>query len=96
MSLGAAGVPQMPQRDNSDQVLVAFAAQAQQNRLTVLVRIILAIPHLVVLWALGIAAEVVVVICWFAALILGRLSPGPLNRLAVFLGAVRRPASGGA
>ncbi len=59
-----------------DEILVAFAEPAPQNRLTVLVRIILAIPHLVVLWALGIAAEVVVIICWFAALVLGRLPVG--------------------
>ncbi len=59
-----------------DEVLVAFAEPAPQNRLTVLVRIILAIPHLVVLYALGIAAEVVLIICWFAALFLGRLPEG--------------------
>ncbi len=40
---------------------------------TVLVRLILAIPHIVVLWVLGIAAEVVALICWFAALVTGRL-----------------------
>ena len=59
-----------------DEILVAFAEPAPQNRVTVLVRIILAIPHLVVLWALGIAAEVVLIICWFAALFLGRLPEG--------------------
>jgi Domain of unknown function (DUF4389) len=59
-----------------DEILVAFAEPAPQNRLTVLVRIILAIPHLVVLWALSIAAEVVLIICWFAALFLGRLPEG--------------------
>jgi hypothetical protein len=59
-----------------DEILVAFAEPAPQNRLTVLVRIILAIPHLVVLWALGIAAEVVLIVCWFAALFLGRLPDG--------------------
>ena len=76
-----------------DEILVAFAEPAQQNRLTVLVRIILAIPHLVVLWALGIAAEVVVIICWFAALFLGRLPEG----LAGFLTgvpALARPGAG--
>ena len=36
-------------------------------------RLILAIPHIVVLWALSIAAEVVALICWFAALVTGRL-----------------------
>jgi hypothetical protein len=55
---------------------VAFAEPAEQRRLTVLVRIILAIPHLVVLYVLGIAAEVVALICWFAALFTGRLPEG--------------------
>jgi Domain of unknown function (DUF4389) len=68
---GATGAGPAP-----DEILVAFAEPAPQNRLTVLVRIILAIPHLVVLYALGIAAEVVLIICWFAALFLGRLPEG--------------------
>ena len=74
---GAGGIP--------DEILVAFAEPAPQNRLTVLVRIILAIPHLVVLWALGIAAEVVVIICWFAALVLGRLPEGLAGFLTGYL-----------
>ena len=69
----------------SDEILVAFAEPAQQNRLTVLVRIILAIPHLIVLWALGIAAQVVVIICWFAALFMGRLPDGLADFLAGYL-----------
>ena len=59
-----------------DEILVAFAEPAEQNRLTVLVRIILAIPHLVVLYILSIASEVVALICWFAALFTGRLPAG--------------------
>jgi hypothetical protein len=55
---------------------VAFAEPAEQSRLTVLVRIILAIPHLVVLYILSIASEVVALICWFAALFTGRLPAG--------------------
>ena len=50
-----------------------FAGTAQQNRLTVAFRIILAIPQFIVLGFVGIAAFVVVVIGWFAALIMGRL-----------------------
>ena len=56
-SPGTLGGPAGPARP-SDEILVAFAEPAEQNRLTVLVRIILAIPHLIVLWALGIAAQV--------------------------------------
>jgi hypothetical protein len=59
-----------------DEILVAFAEPAEQRRLTVLVRIILAIPHLVVLYILGIASEVVALVCWFAALFTGRLPGG--------------------
>ena len=59
-----------------DEILVAFAEPAEQSRLTVLVRIILAIPHLVVLYILSIASEVVALICWFAALFTGRLPAG--------------------
>ena len=76
--MGAPGIPAAPggpggQPGPAGQILVAFAEPADQRRLTVLVRLILAIPHVVVLWALGIAAEVVALICWFAALFTGRL-----------------------
>ena len=47
-----------------------------ERRLTVLVRIILAVPHLIVLYVLSIASEVVALICWFAALFTGRLPAG--------------------
>lgn len=45
----------------------------QHRRWTVLLRLLLAIPHLIVLYALGYAAFVVVVCGWFGALVLGRL-----------------------
>ena len=75
---GQPGVPggQLSGSVAPDEILVAFAEPADQGRLTVLVRIILAIPHLVVLYVLGIAAEVVALICWFAALFTGRLPDG--------------------
>ena len=68
-----------------DEILVAFAGPARQNRLTVLVRIVLAIPHLIVLYALGIAAEVVALISWFAALFIGRLPSGLADFLSGYL-----------
>jgi hypothetical protein len=85
--LGEAYAPGAPggATASPDEILAAFAEPAQQNRLTVLVRIILAIPHLVVLWALGIAAEIVVIICWFAALVLGRLPEGLAEFLTGYL-----------
>jgi len=54
-------------------VLVAFAGSAPQSRLTVGFRIFMVIPQLVVLWLLGVAAVVVVIIGWFGALFTGRL-----------------------
>ncbi|MEV5838631.1 DUF4389 domain-containing protein [Nocardia sp. NPDC052112] len=45
----------------------------QHRRWTVLLRLLLAIPQLIVLWALSIAAFVVIVCGWFGALMLGRL-----------------------
>jgi hypothetical protein len=84
------GPPMAPQAVPSepragDEILVAFAGPAQQNRLTVLVRIVLAIPHLIVLYALGIAAEVVALISWFAALFIGRLPSGLADFLSGYL-----------
>ncbi|MFB7993654.1 DUF4389 domain-containing protein [Streptomyces sp. NPDC056002] len=58
----------------------------RQNRLAVLVRLLLLLPHFVVLAVLSVAAFFVVVAGWFAALLLGRL-PAPVERyLAGFLG----------
>lgn len=51
-------------------------AKERQNRLTVLFRLILVIPHIIILWALGIATFVVGIIAWFAALFMGRLPEG--------------------
>ena len=67
------GPAQATERPTLAPVLVAFAGPAPQSRLTVLVRIILAIPQLFVLWLLAIAAMVVVIIGWFGALFTGRL-----------------------
>jgi hypothetical protein len=54
-------------------VLVAFAGAAPQSRLTVAFRIFMAIPQLIVLWLLGVAAIVITIIGWFGALFTGRL-----------------------
>ena len=53
-------------------VLVSFAERAKQRRWTVLLRLFLSIPLLVVTVLFGIANFVVVVIGWFGALIMGR------------------------
>lgn len=54
-------------------IMVSFADPAPQNRLTVLFRIFMAIPHLIVLYALNLALEIVAFIGWFAALFTGAL-----------------------
>ncbi|GAA2828945.1 DUF4389 domain-containing protein [Kitasatospora sp. CM 4170] len=45
----------------------------EQNRLTVLFRILLLIPQFIVVWVLSVVAFFVAVIGWFGALVLGRL-----------------------
>ncbi|HZN14089.1 MAG TPA: DUF4389 domain-containing protein [Acidimicrobiales bacterium] len=66
------------------EVTVAFEGPGPQRRLTVAFRIILAIPHLLYLFVLSIAAAFAVIGAWFAALFLGRVPEG----LAIFLGRV--------
>lgn len=57
----------------------------RQRRLTVLFRVILLIPQFIVVWALSIAASVVTVIGWFAALVLGRLPDWTADFLSGYL-----------
>lgn len=54
-------------------VTLTVPGPATQRRATVAFRLILAIPHLIALCALGIAAAIVVIIGWFGALATGRL-----------------------
>jgi Domain of unknown function (DUF4389) len=55
---------------------MAFAGPVPQRRVITAFRLLLAIPHFLVLYVLAIAAEVVAVIGWFAALFTGRLPAG--------------------
>lgn len=57
-----------------------------QRRWTVLFRLILLIPHFVVLYFVGIAAAVVVVIGWVATLIIGWLPEWIEDFLALYVG----------
>jgi hypothetical protein len=50
--------------------------EAPRDRLTVAFRIVLAIPHLVAVWALGIAWAFTTVIAWFSVLFTGRYPEG--------------------
>ena len=89
----AAGVappaPPAPSAPRSgDEILMAFAGPAPQRRVTVLFRLLLAIPQLIVLYVLSIVAELVAVVGWFAALFTGRLRPAwPAFLPAGFAGA---------
>ena len=56
-----------------------------RSRLTVFFRLLLVIPHLIFLAIWGIAAEVAIVIAWFAALFTGRVPDGLHGFLARFL-----------
>lgn len=56
-----------------------------QRRLTVLLRLLLAIPQFIVLVILGIAAFVVTVLGWFGALFLGRLPGFAASYLPMYL-----------
>ena len=66
-------------------VQVAVAEAARQRRATVAFRLILVIPHLFVLYFLGIAAGVIVFIGWWGALFTGRLPDFAANYLAGYM-----------
>ncbi len=57
---------------------IALAADgpAPQSRLTVFFRIFMVIPHIIVLYALGIAQQVITLIAWFAILFTGKYPAG--------------------
>jgi hypothetical protein len=59
--------------EGRDPIHVGVAPAVPQSRLTVLLRPILIIPHLIVLYVLGLVGEVIAVLGWFAALFTGRL-----------------------
>lgn len=64
-------------------IRLAVTDDLRRNRLTVLFRLLLAIPHLVWWWIWGIAAFVVSIAGWLATLVTGRLPDG----IHSFLGA---------
>jgi Domain of unknown function (DUF4389) len=87
---GPLGVPQpvLPAavaQTGPNPIEVGFIGAAPQQRITVLVRIILAIPQLIVVWVLAIAAEFVAIIGWFGALFTGRLPDFAAQYLTGFL-----------
>ncbi|HEY9440211.1 MAG TPA: DUF4389 domain-containing protein [Streptomyces sp.] len=61
-----------------------------QRRLTVLLRLLLLIPHFIVLFFLYIGAVFTVIAGWFAALVLGRLPEPVFRYLSGYLGYLMR------
>ena len=57
----------------------------QRNRLTVFFRLLLAIPHFIVVLLWGIVAELALLVSWFAALFTGRVPDGLHNFIASWL-----------
>ena len=57
-------------------------AESGRNRLTVFFRIIMIIPHYIILYFLQIAVQVVLLICWFIALFTGSIPAGMHNFIA--------------
>src|SRR5690349_21026073 len=70
---GSASPAQVPAVGQPAPVLVWFAGPSPQSRVTVLFRIFMAIPQLIVVYMLGVAAYVITFIGWFGALFTGRL-----------------------
>jgi hypothetical protein len=62
-------------------VLLEVEPPAPQRRWTVLLRFLLAIPHLFVLFFLSVASAVVSIVLWFAILFTGRAPAGMLRFL---------------
>lgn len=66
-------------------VTITFDLPDRVARWRPLVQWILAIPHFVVLWALGVVAGIVVVIAWFTGVILGKVPRTLLDLIAMYL-----------
>jgi hypothetical protein len=66
---------------------------AGASRVTVAFRLLLVIPHLIVLYGVGIAAFVVTVVAWFAALFTGRVPAGLYGFVAWVVGYATRVMS---
>jgi Domain of unknown function (DUF4389) len=86
---GTPGAPGAPgaqlQLTGPDPVQVAAAEPARQRRATVAFRLILVVPHMFLLFFLGIAALVVAFLGWWGALFTGRLPEFAVNYLSGFM-----------
>lgn len=74
-----------PQLNGPTPVQLAAAGPARQRRATVAFRMILAIPHLFVIYFLSIAAAIVAFLGWWGALFMGRLPDFAASYLTGFV-----------
>ncbi len=72
----------MTAMDSEYPVRLEIDPAAPQGRLTILFRVILAIPHSIILYFLGIAVTIVGILAWFAIVLLGRF-PQSLLRFTI-------------
>lgn len=66
-------------------IIVNVSYQKKLSRLTTLFRVLMVIPHLIVLWALGIASSVVVFIAWWTILFTGMYPKWAFNFIAGYV-----------
>ena len=74
--------------DADDAYPIRFSGEGQvggRNRITVFFRILMLIPHIIVLYIVGAVASIVLFISWLAALFTGSVPAGMHNFLAGFL-----------
>jgi hypothetical protein len=64
---------------------VDIARAADQSRLTIFFRLLLAIPAFIVLYVLGLVAYVVSILAWFYALFTGKMNRGMRDLLAYWI-----------
>jgi hypothetical protein len=66
-------------------VLAEFGIPKRQNRWTVALRLVFALPHVILLVLGGIGADVRVILGWYCALVIGRLPTGFGNFVESYL-----------
>ncbi|MBM4447326.1 MAG: DUF4389 domain-containing protein [Chloroflexi bacterium] len=66
-------------------IIVNVDYQEKLSRLTTLFRGLMIIPHLIILWALGIASSLVVFIAWWAILFTGRYPKWAFNFISGYV-----------
>ncbi len=66
-------------------ITVNVEYQGEISRLTTFFRALMAIPHGIVLWALGIATSIIVFVVWWAILFFGRYPKWAFNFVAGYV-----------